>query len=111
MGEIDKADIKKFMMFAVKCMYKRGYCYSVPDVMHNLARSAFKSKNEVDYWDSNILGVMFENANFYNFSRMLLDTSNEDILKGIVAFGHLYGDRYTIGFADEGLQLKLDKWL
>ena len=53
----------------------------------------------------------FENANFYNFSRMLLDTSNEDILKGIVAFGHLYGDRYRIGFADEGLQLKLDKWL
>lgn len=111
MGEIDKADIKKFMMFAVKCMYKRGYCYSVPDVMHNLARSAFKSKNEVDYWDSNILGVMFENANFYNFSRMLLDTSNEDILKGIVAFGHLHGDGYRIGFADEGLQLKLDKWL
>ena len=111
MGEIDKADIKKFMMFAVKCMYKRGNCYSVPDVMHDLARSAFKSKNEVDYWDSNILGVMFENANFYNFSRMLLDTSNEDILKGIVAFGHLYGDRYSIGFADEGLQLKLDKWL
>ena len=34
-----------------------------------------------------------------------------DILKGIVAFGHLYGDRYRIGFADEGLQLKLDKWL
>lgn len=112
MGEIDKADIKKFMMFAVKCIYKRGHCYSMPDVMHDLARSAFKSKNEVEYWDNNILGVMFENPIAYNnFSRMLLDTNNEDILKGIVAFGHLHGDRCTIGFADEGLRLKLDKWL